>query len=308
MAMGQNRRPASLSFSRLTTSGCAALRKGDLGLALNLFEQSLSRARENGQDENVNKALSNLSTCHIEMGEYEKAAAGLREIILRSTDDETICGASYNLSISLRRLGKHPKAFVYARKAFEKSRALGNLNWMARCHNLMGNIYLVQSHLDKSLQEYKKALALRLKEPETNRFSVAILKDNIGYCLMLQGKYADGVVHVKEALAIVTELGSKKSICECAHDLSFGYMQLRKLDKAESFGKKALSLAESEGYKEIIKNCYYLLGEINYLNGNEEQRDHYFYQLQNLYPHLPFLRDFLCTFDVSKIIALRFPQ
>ena len=308
MAIGQNRRPASQSFSRLTKSGCAALRRGDLELARSLFERSLEHARENSQDENVNKALSNLSTCHIEMGEYEKAAEGLREIILSSTDDETICGASYNLSISLRRLGKHSKAFVYARKAFEKSRAMGNLNWMARCHNLMGNIYLVQSHLEKSLQEYRKALALRLKEPETNRFSVAILKDNIGYCLMLQGKYAEGIVHVKEALEIVTELGSKKCICECAHDLSFGYMQLRKLDKAESFGEKALALAEAEGYKEIVKNCYYLLGEINYLNGNEEQRDHYFYQLQNLYPHLPFLRDFLCTFDVSKIIALRFPQ
>ena len=75
-------------------------------------------------------------------------------------------------------------------------------------------------------------------------------------------------------------------------------------DRIESY----LELAEADGYKELIKNCYYLLGEINYLSGNEEKRDHYFYRLQEMYPHLPFLRDFLCTFDVSKIIALRFPQ
>lgn len=290
------------------SEGCGALRKGDLDQALALFDGALARARQDHEAENVNKALSNLSTCYIEMGQYEQAAKGLREIILRSSDDETICGASYNLSISLRRLGKHQKAFVYARKAIEKSRALGDLNWMARCHNLMGNIYLVQSHLDKSLVEYRKALRLRLKEPELNRFSVAILKDNIGYCLMLQGHYERGIQAVREALDIVTEIGSKKCICECAHDLSFGYMQLRRLEEAETHGKRALELAESEGYKEIIKNCYYLLGEINYLKGDEQQRDHYFYQLQNLYPHLPFLRDFLCTFDVSKIIALRFPQ
>lgn len=290
------------------SEGCAALRKGDLDQALVLFDGALARARQDHEAENVNKALSNLSTCYIEKGEYEQAATGLREIILRSSDDETICGASYNLSISLRRLGKHQKAFVYARKAIEKSRALGDLNWMARCHNLMGNIYLVQSHLDKSLVEYRKALRLRLKEPELNRFSVAILKDNIGYCLMLQGHYEKGIHAVREALEIVTDIGSKKCICECAHDLSFGYMQLRRLEEAETHGEHALELAESEGYKEIIKNCYYLLGEINYLKGDEKQRDHYFYQLQNLYPHLPFLRDFLCTFDVSKIIALRFPQ
>lgn len=305
--MGQTRRPAD-PFSKLIAQGCASLRKGDLGPALSEFEAALALARSSGDSERVNKALSNISTCHIEMGEYEKASKGLREIILRSTDDETICGASYNLSISLRRLGKHSKAFVYAKKAFEKSKALGDLNWMARCHNLIGNIYLVQSHLDKAQQQYQKALALRLKERETNRFSVAILKDNIGYCLLLQGRYERGIQCVREALDLVTALGSKKCICECAHDLSFGFMQLRRLDEAEEFGKQALEIAEAEGYKEIVKNCYYLLGEINYLKGDEEQRDHYFYRLQELYPHLPFLRDFLCTFDVSKIIALRFPQ
>ena len=306
--MGQTFRPASLPFSRLMSEGCAALRKGDLGQALSLFQGALARARRDRQAEKVNKALSNISTCHIEMGEYERAAEGLREIILCSSDDETICGASYNLSISLRRLGKHQKAFVYAKKAIEKSRALGDLNWMARCHNLMGNIYLVQSHLDKSLAEYRKALRLRLRETELNRFSVAILKDNIGYCLMLQGQYDKGIGHVREALEIVTEIGSKKCVCDCAHDLSFGYMQLRRLEEAEMYGLQALALAEAEQYKEITKNCYYLLGEINHLKGDEQKRDHYFYLLQNLYPHLPFLRDFLCTFDVSKIIALRFPQ
>ena len=306
--MGQRRRPVSDTFAQLIARGCSSLRKGDFDLALSEFERALGIARAADDSERVNKALSNLSTCYIELGEYEKASKGLREIILSSTDDETICGASYNLSISLRRLGKYQKAFVYARKAFEKSKALGDLNWMARCHNLIGNIYVVQSHLDKAQVQYRKSLALRLKEAETNRFSVAILKDNIGYCQLLQGHYDKGIQNVREALDLVTQLASKKCICECAHDLSFGYMQMRRLDEAEEYGRQALEIAESEGYKEIVKNCFYLLGEINYLKGDEEQRDYYFYRLQDLYPHLPFLRDFLCTFDVSKIIALRFPQ
>ena len=306
--MGQRRRPVSDPFGQFIARGCSSLRKGDFDLALSEFDGALGLARAADDSERVNKALSNLSTCYIELGEYEKASRGLREIILSSTDDETICGASYNLSISLRRLGKYQKAFVYAKKAFEKSKSLGDLNWMARCHNLIGNIYLVQSHLDKAQVQYRKSLALRLKEAEVNRFSVAILKDNIGYCQLLQGHYDKGIQNVREALDLVTELASKKCICECAHDLSFGYMQMRRLDEAEEYGRQALEIAESEGYKEIVKNCFYLLGEINYLKGDEEQRDYYFYRLQDLYPHLPFLRDFLCTFDVSKIIALRFPQ
>jgi tetratricopeptide (TPR) repeat protein len=205
-------------------------------------------------------------------------------------------------------MGKVARAVFYARRAFEKARSLGDLNWQARCHNLLGNIHLVQSHLEPALEEYTKALALRLREPEANRFSVAILRDNIGYCQLLMGRYDEGIGNVRQALDLVTQMGSRRCICECAHDLSFGYMQLRKLDEAERYGMQALELAEADGYKELIKNCYYLLGEINYLSGNEEKRDHYFYRLQEMYPHLPFLRDFLCTFDVSKIIALRFPQ
>jgi len=306
--MGQSGRPATTQSARLMKRGYALLQKGQFPQARLLYDQARSAAIKAGDHERANKAASGISACLIEMGEYEQAAKGLREIILRSTDDETICAAACNLSTSLRRLGQHQKAFVYAKKAYESSRALGDPSWQARCHNLIGNIYLVQSRLDKALAEYEKALALRLKEPVPNTFSIAILRDNIGYCQMLNGDYRRGIANVKAALSLVSRLGSRKCICECAHDLSFGYMQLRKLDLAEAYGLRALEIADKEGYKEIIKNCYYLLGEINFLKGNEEMRDHYFYKLQDLYPHLPFLRDFLCTFDVSKIIALRFPQ
>ncbi|MGH9869269.1 MAG: tetratricopeptide repeat protein [Candidatus Polarisedimenticolia bacterium] len=290
------------------SQGYSLLKQGKLEQALSRFEAARQEASQRGDAERENKAVASLSACHIELGDYEVASRGLREIILRSTDDETICAASYNLSISLRRQGQHQKAFTYAQKAYEKSRTLEDLNWMARCHNLIGNIYLVQCHLDKALRQYQKALALRLREKTINTFSVAILKDNIGYCLLLQGQYDRGIRFVQEALDLVTKLDSRKCICECAHDLSFGYMQLRQLEEAEQHGLRALEIAEAEGYKEIIKNCYYLLGEINFLKGDAKMRDHYFYRLQELYPHLPFLRDFLCTFDVSKIIALRSPQ
>ncbi|HET6373092.1 MAG TPA: tetratricopeptide repeat protein, partial [Candidatus Polarisedimenticolia bacterium] len=204
--MGSPRRPVKDSYPQLIRRGYDLLRAGDLEKALGQFQGALRLARALGDPERTNKALSNISTCFIELGEYEKASKGLREIILRSADDETICAASYNLSISLRRLGQIQKAYTYATRAAEKARVLRDLNWMARCHNLVGNIHLVQSHLDKALQQYQKALALRMRETEINRFSIAILKDNIGYCLMLQGEYQKGIDAVNEALDLVTDL------------------------------------------------------------------------------------------------------
>jgi len=294
-------------FKRLMKSGYALVKKSRFDAALARFEEARSLAARSHDRGLADKATANRSMVLIEMGEYARAAKGLKEIILRSRENETICGAAYNLSISLRRQNQYQKACFYAKLAAEKSRQLDDPNWVARCHNLMGNLHLVQSRLEPALREYRKALAIRLKERDLNEFGIGILRDNIGYCHLLLGRYEEGVREILLARDLAEKVGNKRLVCDCCHDLSFGYMQLRRLELAEEEGEKALRLAEEFEAKEIVKNCYYILGEINYLRGNEARRDHYFYLLQNMHPHLPFLRDFLCTFDVSNIIALRFP-
>ena len=76
---------------------------------------------------------------------------------------------------------------------------------------------------------------------------------------------------------------------------------------ADEYGEKALAIASDKDYKDILKNCYYLLGEVNLLMDNEERSDLYFDKLQEFYPHLPVLKQFLRTFDVSNIINLKNP-
>lgn len=295
-------------FWQLMQEGYALVQKGRLRAALSNFEKAHTVAVAERDRRIADKALANQSMVLLEMGEYARAARGLREIILRSRDDETRCGAAYNLAISLRRQGQFQKACFYARIASEKSRALKDPTWTARCHNLSGNLRLMQSRFDEALREYRKALSIRRKEKEPNKFAIAILRDNIGYCLLLNGRYRQGIREILAAKALAEEVGNLRCVCECSHDLAFGYMQIRKLDDAERYGEESLALARKLRSREIVKNCYYILGEISHLKGDAERRDHYFYQLQRMHPNLPFLRDFLCTFDVSNIIALRFPQ
>ena len=295
-------------FWGLMKEGYALVQTGRLADALANFEKARAIAAGSRDRGLADKAIANKSMVLLEMGQYARAARGLREIILRSRDDETICGASYNLAISLRRQGQYPRACFYARLAMERSRALKDSGWVARCHNLMGNLHLMQSRLEPALREYRKALAIRLEEKTLNKFAVGILKDNIGYSLVLLGRYEEGVAEIAEALKLAEEVGNTRCACECEHDLAFGLMQLRRLDEARVHGERALGVAVQNDFKEITRNCYYILGEIHHLQGDEERRDHYFYLLQQLHPNLPFLRDFLCAFDVSKIVALRFPQ
>jgi len=298
----------SARFWRLMKRGYAFVKKSRCGEALASFEKARALAEEAGAADLVDKAAANKSMALIEMGEFAEAARGLGEIILRSQDSETICGAAYNLSISLRRQGQYQRACFYAKLASEKSRVLNDPNWLARCHNLLGNLHLVQSRLEPALREYRRALKIRMQEKVPNKFSIGYLKDNIGYCLILLGRYGEGIREIREAMRMAERVGNTRCVCECSHDLAFGLMQLRRLGEAESCGERALQLAEQIGCAEIVKNCYYILGEINHLRGDEARRDHFFSLLQNLHPTVPRLREFLCAFDVSKIIALRFPQ
>ncbi len=292
-------------FVKSFEKGAKFIKQGYFKNALKEYSKAYDIASQMKNTILIHKVKANLGLVLIELGEYKKAEKGLREIILNSQEDKIIFGASYCLAISLRKQGKYNSALKYAERAMKKSIEMNNLDAQAKAHNLFGNIYLFQNYIDKALAEYVKALQMRKKEKNDNRFSVAILKENIGYCYILQKDFMTGIKFTKDALRIAKSISNMRCISDCHQDLSYAYMLLRKLDLAEKMGERALHLSIENGYKDIEKNCYYLLGEINYLKGNSGKMDSYFQKLQNLYPHLPFLKEFLSEFDVSDFITLK---
>ncbi|HXH28328.1 MAG TPA: tetratricopeptide repeat protein [Candidatus Polarisedimenticolia bacterium] len=294
-------------YSDLTAEGTQHLRRGEFRCAADCFE-SARRVAEDLDDQQLRfKALCNLSTARLSLGEVPQAETGLREILLESPDPQVVFVASSNLASSLRRQGRLEKALFYARRALRCSETLDNASWKATCHNLIGNIYMNMSHLDDAMTEYRFALSISEKHGLGTSYPVDYIKENLGYCTLLKKRYRQGIAIILEALQIALQNENSRCVAESHQDLSFAYMQLRELPQAREYGEKALALAEEKAYKDILKNCYYLLGEINLQIGDEERSDFYFGKLQELYPHLAALKDFLRTFDVSNIINLKNP-
>ena len=179
--------------------------------------------------------------------------------------------------------------------------------WTATCHNLIANIYMNMSYLDDAMAEYRFALTISQKGSLGTSSPVDFIKENLGYCSLLKKRYHQGIATILEALQISLANGNTRCLVECYQDLCFAYMQLKELKRAEEYGEKALAIAAERDYKDILKNCYYLLGEVNLLMENEERSDFFFDKLQELYPHLPVLKQFLRTFDVSNILNLKNP-
>jgi len=295
------------SYSELTAEGQIFVRHGDFRRAIDNFEQAVRLAHDLDDSPLLVKALCNLSTARLAAGDIKEAEKGLREILLRTRDPQTIFVTSSNLASALRKQGRHERALMYARRAMRACEGLDNPSWKATIHNLIANIYMNMSYLDDAVAEYRYALSIGEKAGLGAQWPVDYIKENLGYCLLLKKRYRQGIAIILEALQIALTHGNSRCIAECYQDLSFAYMQIKEYPQARDHSEKALEIAGKHDYKDIQKNCYYLLGETYLLMGDDPKSDVYFDRLQEYYPHLPVLKEFLRNFDVSNILNLKNP-
>ena len=294
-------------YTDLTAKGADQLRQGDFKQAIVTFEETLRIAREL-QDQILEfRAICNISTSKLSLGHAQEAEQGLREILLKCDDKQVMYIASSNLSSALRRQGRLEKALLYGKRALRVVETIDNYVWKALCHNLIGNIYMNMSYLDDAIAEYRFALALGEKGGLGTSYPIDYVKESLGYSLLLKKQHRQGIAMILEALQISLTNKNTRCVVECYQDLSFAYMQLKQLKLGQEYGEKALEIATEQGYRDILKNCNYLLGEIHLLLGNEEKSDWYFDRLQEYYPNVAMVKDFLRTFDVSSIINLKSP-
>lgn len=280
-----------------------AVRHGDVETALELAERALHLAGTSDECDLQHRAVTNRSMVLLEAGDLREAERGLREIVLQSTDDEVQGRAAFYLASSLRRQRKIGKAQAYASKAIEKAQTLDDTVWRARCHNLMGNIYLNQGQHDSAIDEYRLALDLWRSLDGDHSFAKAIVLDNLGYCLTLMDRPEQGIPLIREALDLAVRINDQRTEAECRQDLAHAYLNLNRIPAAREFALVALRIARRAGYRDIVQNTFYVLGQLAALEGNLEESDEYFDRLQEFFPDFPRLREFLRLFDVSSILT-----
>ncbi len=297
--------PEAETYAALAARGARHLQRGEFEAALETYSAALVIARALDDQARIDRAELNRSMVLLQMGEARRAEEGLREILLRTDEPEVAWSAAYNLASSLRRQGRYEQALRYARRAMERARALGTPEALAPVHNVLGNIHLSRSYLDEALAEYETALELRRVQAGDTRFSRAILEENIGYCLLLRKQFDEGMARIHEALRLAREVGDGRCRAECLQDLCYGLLLQGRHEEALPMGEAAMAAAREMGFLDIVENCNYLLGELGTRTENHAMRDRHFQELQQMHPELPFLKDFLCSVDVTGIITLK---
>jgi tetratricopeptide (TPR) repeat protein len=278
---------------------------GEFSRALAAYAEAKVAAAELEDDEKQEHAELNVSMVLIQTGRAREGEEGLREILLRTQDDRTIFSAAYNLAAALRKQGRYQRAWRYSGRALEASRRLQAFDLEASCRNLRGNIRLNENYLDEAMAEYTRAVELHRSFDEPQRFSLAILEENIGYCLLMQKRWEEGCKRLQHALELAFTAEDRRCQAECYQDLCYASLLQDNYPKALEDGVRALELAVRHEYKDIVENCHYLLGELANRMDDHEERDRHFDAIQKDHPELPKLKQFLCTVDVTRLITLK---
>jgi tetratricopeptide (TPR) repeat protein len=289
-------------FEDLNRRGHEAAESGRLEEAFAIFDEMLALSQARQTAELIDLALCNRAAVAVVLGRGEAELPRLRRILVGSADPVSCRLAAYNIARHYELTRSYKKAFFYARIARERAEQQGRQDWVASSHNLIGNILLAESFVDKAAREYEKALALMPAEPSVWRARVL---DNLGYCRILQSRYPEGYPLLYASLAALRRLGAERYLISTHLDLCFAHLETGRYRHARRHGATALRLAERLRETDAVKNALYLLGEAANLSGDIIGACGFFNRLQReFFPEVNYLPGFLLAVDVRKLVNL----
>lgn len=291
----------------LRTIAVAALEIGDYSGALLQYDAALDLARQTEDPVFVDWIYVCRAAAAIDIDSSGPELVELKRILLRAREARTSFRAAYSIArlYELRRDFK--KALFYNRFAGQHAEALGDPLLAIGADNQNATMLVVDSRFEEAEAVYRRALE-RAGPPEDSRIPPtfrALLKDNLGYCLLAIDRVNEGLELVHEAFDTLEAGNAKSHTVFPLLDLCFGYLKLDRFADARYFGEAGLERAPLSGDSGVEKSFLYLLGETCHLSGDSNAAEHYFDRLASLYPEFRNLRAYLEVFDFRNVINLR---
>ena len=298
------------AFRELTRAARVEAEAGRFPAALELLAEARELAAAGGGQDLLDLADTYRAAILIERREGDAEIPRLRAILVRNAEPRGCQFAAYNIARHYELTKNFKKAVFYARIALERSLQVGDTTWTAKCHTLLGNGLLGDSHLLAAIGEYEAALALMpaaaghdgVDELAAAR---ATIHANLGYCRALQGRLRDSLALLYPSARVLRRAGVERHEISARLDLSFALLQLERCREAARHAGRALAMAEAAEDRDGARNALYLLAEAANLAGDVAEAKRWFARLQRMfYPQQPHLADFLLAVDVRKIINL----
>jgi tetratricopeptide (TPR) repeat protein len=288
-----------MEIENLRLRGLSEVREGRIEDAIVLYDEALALA----EDETLRELITiNKADALIALERSGPEVLELARVIMRRRNARHVYLAAYALQYKHRIEANLKRALFYGELALRTADEANEPLWRRIVLLELGNIYEIDSQIDRAIACYEEALAIFGESdsvPEDQHLAHAYALENLGYCRLMQGNVDDGIATILEAL---TRLHDPVGLAEAYVDLCYGYLEKRDLDNAHYYGNAALGVAK-DGRQ--IRNAHYLLGEVAYTAGDTATAEHHFEALSRFYPDFTNLKSLLFAIDLRSMVNLK---
>lgn len=211
--------------------------KGDLDLAIELLQDSLSNIQKSGNLYVIADYHNNMGIFHASKGEFDQAL----------------------------------KYLQYSLKLFEE---LGLKSYIVKSLNNIGMIYWERGNLNRALENYR--IGLSISNELRNKQLIAAISLNIGLIYWNMGELDSALDYYQKSLVLIKELGNKSFLASCLNNIGIIFQFKGELDHALEFYQKSLFLEEELGRKMEIALRFNNIGEVHQTKGFLEEATKYY--------------------------------
>lgn len=291
-------RPTADRIEQLRQEALAGVRAGDYEDALALYDEALRLAT----DDEVRELITiNKADAMIALERSGPEVQELARVIMRRRNLRHVYLAAYALQYKHRLESDLKRAHFYGQLALRTADEANEPSWRRIVLLELGNIYELDSHIATAIECFEESLAIS-EESATNKdkdLSHAYALENLGYCLLLDGKLDEGLARVHEALE---RLSDPVGRAEAYIDLCYGYIEKGNVPRARFYGEAGLEIARDPRQ---VRNAHYLLGEAAYKMGDIEDAELHFDELAKFYPQFRNLKSLLFAIDLRSMVNLK---
>jgi tetratricopeptide (TPR) repeat protein len=282
----------------LRQEGLALVRAGELDEAISVYDQALALAT----DDEVRELITiNKADAMIALERTGPEVQELARVIMRRRNLRHVYLAAYALQYKHRLENDFKRALFYGQLALRTADEASEPSWRRIVLLELGNIYELDSQIPRAIECFEEALTIGGESIDNKDLDLSrgYALENLGYCMMLQGKIDEGMELIRMALDLLSD---PTGMAEAYIDLCFGNLEKEELDQARFYGEAGLKVAKDPRQ---IRNAHYLLGEVAYKSGDNERAEFHFEELGRFYPQFRNLKSLLFAIDLRGMVNLK---
>jgi tetratricopeptide (TPR) repeat protein len=242
--------------------------------------KALETDRGIGKPENIAASLNGIAVIYQRWGKYDKALEYQLQSIKISEETANkpeMAYGYYNLGIIFNKLDKPDQSLEYFNMALNQCQQLIESNssniqhqqLLSEIYFSIGGIYLNKGDLNLAQAEYNKAIEIKTLINDLSGLSN--LYQQQGAIFEKQRMYKPAIACFSNSLQITQKLNDIKGMAIVNFNIgNLHYMQAD-YKKAEEFLNKSIEVALSIGEKEVLKQAYLFLSNINEAKNNTKQ-------------------------------------